>query len=186
MVASRGARRFYDNALLISAGSSGGGAEPGALPEQGQKGLMAPRRGQGAPLHRAPCKATWMLQGCEGSEFTPRGSLGSTGFTALTGSSRALGAVSPEGEACFILDCTALPLGPGTSTAPLAPKPCKCTLVQGGVSHLHTEQFKQGTPQLPQAHSPPQKSVTWKTEALLWCQCSRGHQRGLREETSPH
>lgn len=81
---------------------------------------------------------------------------GALDLLCLTGSSSALGAVSPEGAVCFSLNSTALPSGPGTSTAPLAPKPLQFTLVQG-MSHLHTEQFKQGTKQLPHPHTPPQK-----------------------------
>lgn len=64
-----------------------------------------------------------VLQGCEGSEFTARGSLGSTGFTASAWTSMALGAVSPEGEACFSLNRAGFPGALASAQPHLYPNP---------------------------------------------------------------
>lgn len=120
-----------------------------------------PRKGKGPEGEAAP-SARGFLQshldatGLRGTRGHTAGALqGALDLLHLTGSSSALAAVSPEGEACFCLDSTAFLLG--TITAPLAPKPCKFTHVQGGGSHLPAEQLKQGTLRRPQPHAPPQK-----------------------------
>lgn len=97
------------------------------------------RRGRQPPLHGASCKATWMPQGCTGPQqgagwVTLQGELD---LLHLTRSSGALAAVSPEGEARFCLDSTALPwalappqphLHPGPANSPT----CK---EEGPISH---------------------------------------------------
>lgn len=124
-----------------------------------------PRKGKGPEGEAAP-SAQGFLQshldatGLHGTRGHAAGALqGAPDLLHLTGSSSALAATSPEGEACFCLDSAAFLLCPGTITAPLAPKPCKFTHMQRGGSHLPAEQLKQGTLRLPQPHTPPQNDL---------------------------
>lgn len=132
----------------------------------------------GPPLHRATCKATCMLQGCRDQSSQPGGTLD----LLCLWSSSALGAVSPEEKPGFP---TVLPFR--WALAPAQPhlypnlqiRPCPRSVPppHRAVQTRHR--------QLPQPHTLP-KIFTWVTEVFLWCQCSRGHQQGLREETSSH
>lgn len=105
------------------------------MPEQGQQGTHRWQRGQGAGGQAAPSAQGFSAQdrGKGWGGVTLQGALD---LFYLTESSSALAAMSPEREAWFCLDSTALLLGPGTTTAPLALRPHKFTQVQGGGSHL--------------------------------------------------
>lgn len=140
---------------------------PGLCWSRDKKDTWLPREGKGpegeaAPLHGASCKATWIPQAVRerargwGAGVTLQGALD---LLHLAGPSSALTAVSPEGEARFCLDGTALPLGAGTTTATLAPRYRKFPHVQGGggpISHRPPPTRHTGAAQ---QHTPPQTSI---------------------------